>query len=108
MTPQPYDTDLTDAQFTLLEPLLPPPKRRGRRRANLRAVLNGVLYLLRSGCPWRLLPHVFPPWSPVHPWYRRWRTDGTWERIHEALRQQVRTQAGRDPQPRTSAIDSQS
>jgi len=108
MQPRPYDTDLTDAQFALLEPLLPPPKRRGRPRPDLRAVLNAILYLIRAGCQWRLLPHDFPPWSTVHTWYRRWRTDGTWQRLHETLRQQVRTQAGRDPRPRATAIDSQS
>ena len=105
---RPYDTDLTDAQFAVLEPLLPPPKPRGRPRADLRAVLNGILYLVRSGCQWRLLPHDFPPWSTVHTWYRRWRTDGTWEAIHEALRQRARERAGRDPSPRSSAADSQS
>jgi putative transposase len=103
-----YDTDLTDDQFALVEPFLPKPKRTGRPPANLREVLNAILYLVRTGCQWRLLPHDFPPWSTVHTWYRRWRRDGTWERIHEALRQQVRRQAGRDPSPRSSAVDSQS
>lgn len=103
-----YETDLTDDQFTLLEPFLPKPKHLGRPPANLREVLNGILYLVRTGCQWRLLPKDFPPWSTVHTWYRRWRTDGTWERIHETLRQLVRRQAGRDPSPRTSAADSQS
>lgn len=103
-----YDTDLTDAQFALLEPLLPTAKCRGRPRADLRAILNGIFYLLRTGCQWRLLPHDFPPWSTVHTWYRRWRKDGTWQRFHEALRPQVRTRAGRHPQPRATAIDSQS
>lgn len=108
MKPQRYETDLTDEQFTLVEPFLPKPKRRGRPPADLRAVLNGILYLVRTGCQWRLLPKDFPPWSTVHTWYRRWRRDGTWARLHEALRCQVRTQAGRDPSPRSSAIDSQS
>ncbi len=108
MEPRRYDTDLTDDQYGLVEPMLPRPKKMGRPPADLRAVLNGILYLVRTGCQWRLLPHDFPPWSTVHTWYRRWRTDGTWERIHEALRQQVRRQAGRDPGPRTSAADSQS
>jgi putative transposase len=108
MEPRPYDTDLTDAQFALVEPFLPRPKKMGRPPANLRAVLNAILYLVRTGCPWRLLPHDFPPWSTVHTWYRRWRSDGTWPKIHEALRQQVRLQAGRDPSPRSSAADSQS
>jgi putative transposase len=108
MRTQRYDTDLTDAQFAVLEPFLPPPKPTGRPRADLRAVLDGILYLVRSGCQWRLLPHDFPPWSTVHTWYRRWRLDGTWEAINEALRQQVRSRAGRDPSPRASAVDSQS
>src|SRR5438874_11670417 len=108
MRTQRYDTDLTDEQFALVEPFLPKPKRTGRPPADLREVLNAILYLVRSGCQWRLLPHDFPPWSTVHTWYRRWRRDGTWERLNEALRQQVRLQAGRDPSPRSSAADSQS
>jgi putative transposase len=108
MRDKPYDTDLTDAQFALLEPLLPQPKRTGRPRANLREVLNGILYLNRSACQWRLLPHDFPPWSTVHTWYRRWRKDGTWDHLHNTLVPQVRVAAGRDPSPRSSAVDSQS
>jgi putative transposase len=102
------ETDLTDRQFAFLEPFLPPRKRLGRPPADLREVLNGILYLLRTGCQWRLLPKDFPPWSTVHTWYRRWRRDGTWDHIHEALRQQARRLAGRDPSPRSSAADSQS
>jgi putative transposase len=108
MSTQRYDTDLTDEQFALLEPFLPQPKRTGRPPADLREVLNAIFYLLRTGCQWRMLPKDFPPWSTVHTWYRRWRRDGTWERIHEALRQQARRQAGRHPSPRSSAADSQS
>jgi putative transposase len=108
MEPRPYDTDLTDEQYVLLEPLLPRPKRMGRPPADLRAVLNALLYLVRTGCQWRLLPHDFPPWSTVHTWYRRWRKDGTWEKIHETLRQETRRKEGRDPSPRSSAADSQS
>jgi putative transposase len=92
----------------LVEPYLPRPKPTGRPRANLRQVLNAIFYRVRSGCQWRLRPHDFPPGSTVPTWYRRWRTDGPWERIHEALRQQVRSAAGRDPRPRSSAADSQS
>src|SRR5262245_2466623 len=108
MRDKPYDTDLTDEQFALIEPLLPRRKRTGRPPADLREVVNAILFLVRSGCQWRLLPHDFPPWSTVHTWYRRWRSDGTWARLNEALRQQVRAQAGRDPSPRSAAADSQS
>src|SRR5262245_51385591 len=108
MRDKPYDTDLTDEQFALIEPLLPRRKRTGRPPADLREVVNAILFLVRSGCQWRLLPHDFPPWSTVHTWYRRWRRDGTWERIGESLRRQVRLRAGRDPSPRASAADSQS
>src|SRR5262245_44791598 len=108
MRPRRYDTDLTDEQWALVEPFLPRPKRMGRPPADLRAVLDAILYLVRTGCQWRLLPHDFPPWSTVHTWYRRWRQDGTWEEINEALRQKVRLQAGRHPSPRASAADSQS
>src|SRR5437764_429110 len=108
MRTRPYDTDLTDQQFALLEPLLPKRKRTGRPPANLRDVLDGISYLVRSGCQWRLLPHDFPHWSTVHTWYRRPRTDCTWDRINDALAPQVRRQAGRNPSPRASAVDSQS
>src|SRR3954454_10083170 len=108
MEPRPYDTDLTDEQFALLQPSLPRPKKMGRPPADLRAALNAILYLVRTGCQWRLLPHDFPPWSTVHTWYRRWRPAGTWDRINEALRQRVRGRAGRHPSPRSSAADSQS
>ena len=102
-----YATDLSDEQWAILEPLLQrssgrPPKA-GRRR-----VVNGILYLVRTGCQWRLLPRDFPAWSTVHSAYRRWRLDGTLERVHEALREQVRQEAGREAAPRIGVLDSQS
>ena len=108
MTPRRYPTDLTDAQWALLQPLMPGPARTGRPRADLREVTNGILYLVRTGCQWRLLPKCFPPWSTVHTRYRRWRTDGTLEAVHDALHRLCRTQAGRDESPASSAVDSQS
>src|SRR5215469_15325851 len=108
MNTQRYETDLTDEQFAILGPLLPRPKRTGRPPADPRQVVNAILYLVRTGCQWRLLPKDFPPWSTVHTWYRRWRADGTWGRVNEALRQQARRRAGRQPSPRSSAVDSQS
>ncbi len=109
MNRKPYDTDLTDAQWKLIEPFFPPPKPGGRPRSvDLREVVNGIFYLLRTGCAWRLLPHDLPPWSTVHDFYRKWRIDGTWQRIHDALRGAVRVKAGRNEEPSAAIIDSQS
>ena len=108
MAPRRYQTDLSDDQWALLQPFLPMPARTGRPRADLREVVNGILYLVRSGCQWRLLPKCFPPWSTVHTWYRRWRTDGTLEVLHDALWSRCRRQVGRDESPASSAVDSQS
>lgn len=106
---QRYPSDLTDAEWELIRGMIPPEVGGGRHRdTDLRAVINGILYLLRSGCSWRMLPKDFPPWSTVHHYYRRWRKDGTVTRIHDALRRQVRVQAGRDPEPSAAVIDSQS
>jgi putative transposase len=103
-----YASDVTDAQWALVEPLLPPPKPGGRpRTVKLREVLNAIFYLSRTGCPWRLLPHEFPPWGTVHYYARRWRLDGTWEQIVTVLREQVRQAAGREPTPNAAIIDSQ-
>ena len=104
-----YSTDLTDAQWALIEPLIPAAQPGGRPRSvDLREVVDAVLYLLRTGCSWRLLPNDLPPWGTVHSYYRRWRLDGTWERIHDALREQVRAKAGRQPTPSAAILDSQS
>ena len=74
----------------------------------MREVINGILYVLRSGCTWRMMPHDLPPWSTVWGYFRRWRKDGTWERIHDALRPKVREMEGREPTPSAAIIDSQS
>jgi putative transposase len=104
-----YPTDLTDEQWALLEPLLPGAKPGGRPRSvDLREITNAMLYLLRTGCPWRSLPHDLPPWGTVWAYFRRWRDDGTLDRLHDQLRDQVRIDAGRDPQPSAAILDSQS
>jgi putative transposase len=109
MARKPYTTDLADAEYRVLEPLLPVPAAPGRPRLHaLREILNSIFYIVRSGCAWRLLPHEFPPWQTVYHYFRQWRLDGTWERIHTALRERLRIQAGRDPQPSAGIIDSQS
>ncbi len=105
----PYPSDLTDEQWRLIEPSIPSPKPGGRPRSvDLRAVVNAVLYLSRTGCSWRQLPHDFPPWGTVHFYYRCFRLDGTWEKIHEQLRRSVRIKDGRKPTPSAGIIDSQS
>jgi len=109
MTRPSYPTDLTDAQWAILAPLIPAAKPGGRpRSADPRAVVDAVLYVLRNGIVWRALPHDFPPWKTAYHYFRAWRTDGTWEAIHDALRRQVRVAAGRDPSPSAAILDSQS
>ena len=104
----PYPSDLTDAQWELIAPLLPAAQARGRpRTTDLREVVNAVLYLTRAGCAWRMLPHEFPPWNTVYAYMRRWRRAGVWERLLEILREQVREKAGREPTPSAAIIDSQ-
>ena len=106
---RPYPSDLSDAEWALLAPLLPEPKATGRpRRWSDRLIANAVFYVLRSGCAWRMLPDSFPPWSTVFSRFRRWRLDGTLRRAHETLRALVRQRAGRAPEPSAAIIDSQS
>src|SRR3954469_7428772 len=108
MNPQPYPSDLTDAQWSILEPLLPKPKPLGRPRKNgLRRVVDAIFYRNRNGCTWRSLPHDFPPWRAVYNDFIRWRDDGTWAALNDALRGQVRRKAGREPTPSAGSIDSQ-
>ena len=106
---KPYPSDLTDAQWETLAPLLPPAKPGGHpRTVDLREVVNGILYVLRGGCSWRMLPHDFPPWGTVWWYFRQWRWAGLWEQVHDTLRPQVREAEGRDPEPSAAIIDSQS
>jgi putative transposase len=104
-----YPSDLTDEQWELIEPLLPPPKPGGRpRTTEPRQVVNGILYLVRAGCSWRMLPRDFPPWPTVHDYYWKWRRDGIWQQVHQSLYERVRLQAGRQASPSAAIIDSQS
>jgi putative transposase len=104
-----YSTDLTDEQWTILAPLIPPAKHGGREReVDLREIVNALLYLNRTGCQWDLLPHDLPPKSTVHVYFSRWRDDGTWQRLLDTLRERVRAQvAQREPTPSAGSIDSQ-
>jgi putative transposase len=102
-----YPSDLTDDQWAILEPLIP-VNEVGRPRINdMREVLNAVFYLNRSGCQWDMLPHDLPARSTVHDHFARWRDDGTWQRIMDALRRDVRAAEGREPSPSAGSIDSQ-
>lgn len=107
--PLSYPSDLTDTQWKRLEPLIPPAKPGGRpRTANMRQVTNAILYLLRTGCQWRMLPHDFPPWQTVYGYFRKWKQTKLWQTINDLLRQEVRVAAGRDPEPSAAILDSQS
>lgn len=105
-----YPSDLTDAEWGILKPLLPHAKSGGRPRSvDLRELLNALRYVLREGCRWRAIPHDFAvPWETVYRYFRTWRLDGTWECVHAALRKRVRQQDGRNWTPSALILDSQS
>lgn len=107
---QTYPSDLSTAEWALIEPLLPPRgKTRGQPRIHpLREIVNAIRYVQRTGCQWRALPHDLPPWPTVATYFYLWRNDGTWERVRQALHRQVRQAQGRDPEPSAAILDSQS
>ena len=109
MSRQTYKTDLTDEQWEILEPLLPRPSVRGRpREHSLREILNAIFYRVDGGIKWRSMPHDLPPWQSVYYYFRQWTKSGHGERLNTTLREQVRQQAGRNPEPSAAVIDSQS
>jgi transposase len=104
-----YPSDLTDDEWTLVEPFIPPAKPGGgKRRTDMRAVMNGVMYILSTGCQWRYLPKDFPPRSTVHNYFVWWQCDGVLNRIHHALYVECRERAEREASPTACIIDSQS
>ncbi len=104
-----YTTDLTDAQWELVAPILAEyhPSAHWNREHPLREILNAIFYRLRTGCQWRNLPGDFPPYSTVSDYFHRWRRRGVLVRLHDTLRTQVRLQADKDPQPSAGSLDSQ-
>ena len=104
-----YASDMTDAEWEKVRPYRPPPAKTGRPRTTcLRAVMNGIFYLLQSGCQWDMLPKDFPPWQTVYRYFRDWIRDGTWDRLHDALYCAVRDLEGREASPTLAIIDAQS
>ena len=104
-----YPTDLTDKQWKIIEPFIPKAKPGGRRREiDIREITNAIFYILKAGCEWRMLPHDFPNWKTVYDYFRTWKREGTWKKIHDALRDKVRVKAKKKTGPTAGIIDSQS
>jgi transposase len=104
-----YPSDLTDAQWKVVQPLIPAIAPDAAYQVHeRREIVNAILYVLRSGCPWRLLPHEFPAWGTVYYYFRRGPREGVWDHILQTLRIEVRKKQGRDPEPSAGIIDSQS
>jgi transposase len=105
---QAYPSDLSDEGWQILDPLVPAVKSGGRPADHeRREIVNGILYVLRTGCQWRALPHDLPPWKTVYTYFRTWRLDGTWKRIHESLRHKVRRAVGKQAEASAAILDSQ-
>ena len=106
---QPYVSDLSDAEWRIIKPLLPAPKGFGHpRTVDLREILNGIFYVQRTGCQWEMLPHDLPPYSTVYNYFRKWQRKGILAEIHNKLRRQLRTKLGRDEDSTVAIADSQS
>lgn len=104
-----YTSDVSEHEWEILVPLIPAAKPGGRpEEIERREIVNGILYVLRSGCPWRMLPHDFPNWSTVYWYFREWKQAGVWEQVNTLLRRELRVTLGRDPEPSAAIIDSQS
>jgi putative transposase len=108
MTRDAYPTDVTDDEWQVMEPLIPPAKSGGRPRGvDLREIINDIRYVLSAGCAWRLVPYDLPPWETLSASCRRWKEDGTWERINDTLRQRLRHRSGRHQEPCGAILDNQ-
>ena len=104
-----YPSDLSDYEYEIIESYIPKAKQGGRpRTVNVRSVMNGIFYLLKTGCQWRMLPREYSPWGTVHYYFRQWRLSGDWNKIHKVLRKQVRVSVGKNEHSSVGIIDSQS
>jgi putative transposase len=109
MKRKPYPSDLTDAQWAILAPLIPVAKSGGRPQyVNVREVINAIFYILCGGCSWRMMPHEFPAWKTVYHYFRLWRLSGVWQQMNQTLREKVRRRVRRESTPSAAIIDSQS
>ena len=112
MTRKPYKSDLTDAEWIIIQPLIPSQKKGGRpRTVNMREILNGIFYVLKTGCSWEMIPNDLPPHSTVYSYFRLFQKKGTWQQIKQInreLRQSFRKSLGREPKPTAASVDSQS
>ena len=104
-----YPSGLSDDEWRIVEPLVPPTQSGGRPAEHARReIVNAILYILRTGCQWRAMPHDLPPWPTVYVYFRTWRLNGTWQRMHDRLRRQLRQATGRHPEASAAILDSQS
>jgi len=103
-----YASDLTNRQWQVIRQLLPKASKRGHKRIDRRCIVNAILYVVRTGCQWRMLPNDFPNWSTVYGVFGRWRNSSVWEKVHDALRAKVRRSSGKKSTPTVAIIDSQS
>jgi len=109
MSEKVYPRDRSEAQWKIIGPLIPPARPGGRpREAEMRAIVKGLLYLVRGGCSWRMLPQEYAPWPTVYGYFRAFRREGVWQKIQDTLREKVRRKAGKKPTPSAAIIDSQS
>ena len=106
---KPYPSDLSDAEWEILKPLLPSPKGFGHPiEVDFREILNGIFYVQRTGCQWEMMPHDLPPYSTVYSYFEKWQRNGTWQQMHDNVRQQLRTKLGRAEESTVAIADSQS
>jgi len=104
-----YPSDVNDEEWEIIKEFMPPKYNDGvERKYEYREIINGIFYVLRTGCSWRSIPHDLPPWQSVYGYFRKWRISGLWERMNKELRERLREKLGRDKEPSKIIIDSQS